>query len=339
MYTLGPFKMEQPFLLAPMAGITNSAYRRLMRRMGSSIVISELVSANGLVFGSRRTEELLSFHEDERPIGLQIFGEESEALVEACLYIEKLGANFVDLNLGCPVHKIVKKGAGCAMCRDPKKLGKILEAMVSAVKIPVSIKVRTGWNAESINILEVLHAAEEAGVMWMAIHGRTRAQAYTGEADWDLIGEVKAKAKIPIIGNGDVKTPERAVELFRKYSVDAVMIGRGALRNPFFFQQSAQLLTAGNYELPTATDYFELMQKQKGFLRLNPNPRSALLQSKKFLAWYSAGFPNSHEFRQRLFSLHDFEEVWATGIQFFEERIDDRTFEYLNQPFLMGGHG
>ncbi|PIR23911.1 MAG: tRNA dihydrouridine synthase DusB [Deltaproteobacteria bacterium CG11_big_fil_rev_8_21_14_0_20_45_16] len=339
MHNLGPFELETPFVLAPMAGITNSPFRQLMRRVGASVVVSELASANGLEYDSGRTRELLEFREGERPVGLQIFSERSELLVKAAQYIEKLGADFVDLNLGCPVSKIVKKGAGSVMCRNPVELGKVLSAMVRAVKFPVTIKIRSGWNAESVNALEVVRVAEDVGITWVAIHARTRAQGYSGEADWELIGNIKSKVKIPILGNGDINTPEKAVERLKTYAVDAVMIGRGALRNPFIFRQARELLRTGSYAIATADEYFALMDLQKKLLEMRSNARSALLQSKKFLIWYSAGFPHCKEFRQKTFSLTSFEEVWVYGREFFETHLEGRDFEFLKEDFLMGGHG
>ena len=199
--SLGPFQVDHPFLLAPMAGITNSPFRRLMRKMGSSIVISELISANGYHHGSEKTIQMFNFHDDERSVGIQIFSEYPENLCAAAQYVEKTGADFVDLNLGCPVPKVVKKGAGSAMCRDPIGLGKVLKKIKSSIRIPLTIKIRTGWDSESINAHEVVRVAAESGVSWVAVHGRTRAQGYQGEADWDYIGEVKAKSTIPIIIN------------------------------------------------------------------------------------------------------------------------------------------
>src|SRR6476469_8941538 len=202
-----------------------------MLSMQSSMVVSELVSANGIEYAGQRTLDLLRFHEEERVVGLQIFGEDTELLCKASQYVEKLGADFVDLNLGCPVPKVVKKGAGSAICRDPISLGRTLEAMVKGVKIPVTIKIRTGWDSQSRNALEVVKVAADAGVAWVAIHGRTRAQGYSGLADWDFIADVKAKSPLPIIGNGDILTAEHAVEKMKTYGVDAVLIGRAALRN------------------------------------------------------------------------------------------------------------
>jgi len=299
---LGPFQLEHPFILAPMSGITNSPFRRLMRSLGASMVISELVSANGLEYDSEKTQELLEFHEEERTVGLQIFGENTERLCKAARYVEKLGADFVDLNLGCPVPKVVKKGAGCSMCRDPIKLELVLRALVKTVKIPVTIKVRTGWDADSKNIHEIISAATDAGVAWVAIHGRTRAQRYSGVADWDLIGEAKVRSSIPIIGNGDLNTPEMAVQKYRTYGVDGVLIGRGALRNPFIFEQAAALWRNQEYCQPEPSRYLQLIDRQRNLLEETFAPRKAMLYGKKFLSWYSSGYSGSSAFRGAIFS-------------------------------------
>jgi len=337
---LGPFELEHPFILAPMAGITNSPYRRLMRRMKSSMVVSELVSADGIEYGGQRTQDLLRFHQEERVVGLQIFGEDTELLCKASKHVESLGADFVDLNLGCPVPKVTKKGAGSAMCRDPISLGKTLEAMVKAVKIPVTIKIRTGWDSTSRNALDVVKAATDAGVAWVAIHGRTRAQGYSGDADWDFIGDIKAKSSLPIIGNGDIGTPEVAVERYRNYGVDAVLIGRGALRNPFLFEQSFALLKGESFDAaPSAERYIDLMNQQRTMLNETFNPRHAMIHGRKFLAWYSAGFPGCHEFRRKVFTIAEPDELWNEAIQFFETSTKSRDLKFMSQPFLMGGHG
>lgn len=339
MVRLGPFQLEHPFVLAPMAGITNSPFRRLMRRMDSALVVSELVSANGMVYGNQKTFEMLKFHDEERIVGLQIFGESTENLCQAAKYIEKLGVDFVDLNLGCPVPKVVKKGAGAAMCRDSRQLFKVLKALVESVQIPVSIKIRTGWDQNNRNALDVIHAAEDAGIAWVAIHGRTRAQGYSGEADWDFVGNLKAKSNMPMVGNGDIQTAEQAVRKYLDYGLDAVMIGRGALRNPFIFKQSKNLLLKKIEWTPNFDSFFSFLKDQKELLRESQIERLALIQSRKFLAWYSAGYPGSHEFRRKLFTTDSYEAVWNEALSFFESGYTKRSFEFLNEPFLMGGHG
>ncbi len=339
MLQLGPFDIEHPFILAPMAGITHSPFRRLMRRHRSAVVISELVSATGIEYAGARTIDLLKFHEEERRVGLQIFGEDQEHLVKACQYVERLGADFVDLNMGCPVPKVVKKGAGSAMCRDPIGLSRILRAMVESVKIPVTIKIRTGWDAQTRNAAEIVRVAADAGVRWVAIHGRTRAQGYSGDADWDFIGDVKAKSPLPIIGNGDVSTAQDAVRRYRDYGVDAVMIGRGALRNPFLFEQSEALLLGREVRKPTIEDYLALMREQRELLEQTFPVRMAMVHARKFLAWYSAGFPGCHEYRRKLFAINDPEIIWSETFEFFERNARERSLDFLSQPFLMGGHG
>ncbi|MFZ9595546.1 MAG: tRNA dihydrouridine synthase DusB [Bdellovibrionia bacterium] len=336
---LGPFRLEHPFILAPMAGITNSPFRRLMRRLKSSLVVSELVSANGIQYAGARTLDLLRFHEEERVVGLQIFGEETEVLCQAAQHVERVGADFVDLNLGCPVPKVVKKGAGSAMCRNPVALGKTLEAMVRSVQIPVTIKIRTGWDSTSRNALEVVRVAADAGVRWVAIHGRTRAQGYSGEADWDFIGEVKAKSPIPILGNGDLSTAELALSRWKTYGVDAVLIGRAALRNPFIFEQAWALWQGKSITPPQAERYLELMRAQKQLLEEIYDPKGVMIHARKFLAWYSAGFPGCHEFRNQVFSTTEPERLWEIAAEFFEKSARQREMSFLSQPFLMGGHG
>lgn len=336
---LGPFEIDHPFLLAPMAGITNSPFRRLMRSMGSSIVISELVSANGIEHGSQATLRMLALHPDERIVGLQIFGEDEVRLANAARVVERYGADFVDLNLGCPVPKVVKKGGGAALCRDPQVLGHLLKAMVKAVKIPVTIKIRLGWDAESRNALEVVRVAADAGIAWVAIHGRTRAQGYSGQADWDAIGEIKLRSSIPIIGNGDVTTPETAIERYRQYGVDAVMIGRAALRNPFIFEQAQALWKGWPYTKSGAAEILSVLFTQRSFLEEHFDPKGAMLHSRKFLSWYASGYPGCHEFRKQVFSISNPEELWGAGRNFFEASLGQRDERFLAEPFLMGGHG
>jgi nifR3 family TIM-barrel protein len=336
---LGPFEIEHPFILAPMAGITNSPFRRLMKRMKSAIVVSELVSANGIEYSGGKTLDLLKYHEEERVVGLQIFGEDEENLNKACQYVERLGADFIDLNLGCPVPKVVKKGAGSAMCRNPAQLGKVLEGMVNSTRLPVTIKIRTGWDANSRNAIECVRVAAEAGVRWVAIHGRTRAQGYSGLADWDFIGDVKAKSPLPIIGNGDIVTAEQAVDRVKTYGVDAVMIGRGALRNPFIFEQAVALSRGEAPPVVTPERYLDLLDQQRAMLLESFNPRSAMIHARKFLGWYSSGFPGCHEFRKQVFAIPEPEQLWSEARRFFENATRSRDMHFLQQPFLMGGHG
>src|SRR5262245_15684821 len=231
----------QPFVLAPMAAITDRPFRSFMREMGCGVVVSELVSATGLKYSSEKTLKLMEFDEVQHPVGIQLFGEELDHLSEAAKKVEQLGADFVDLNFGCPVPKVVKKGAGAACLRDPARLAEILRTVKSAITIPLTIKIRTGWDEGSRNALEIANIAYNEGVHWVAIHGRTRAQAYTGFADWDFISEVKEKAKLPILGNGDIQSAAQANSRLQQSGCDGVLIGRGCLKNPWIFEESLRL--------------------------------------------------------------------------------------------------
>lgn len=336
---IGPLTLEHPFILAPMAGITNSPFRRLMRRLGSSVVVSELVSSNGIEYAGAKTLDLLRYHEEERPVGLQIFGDDDDSLCRAAQHVERQGADFVDLNLGCPVPKVVKRGAGSAMCRDPIRLGQTLSKMVRAVKIPVTIKIRTGWDQESRNALDVIQAAHDAGVLWVAIHGRTRAQGYSGQSDWDFIAEVKSKSPLPILGNGDLNTPELALRRWKESGCDAVLIGRGALRNPFIFEQARALWSGKSYRGPTPERYIEVIETLKGLLIETFGERGAMIHARKFLSWYATGFPGCHEFRKKVFSIAESDTLWREVIRFFADSAKHQDSRALDQPFLMGGHG
>lgn len=339
MFSLGPFKVKQPFLLAPMAGITNSPFRRLMKRHGSALVISELISANGIQYGNEKTKELLSFYEDERPLGIQLFGESRDSLVSAARHVESLGADFVDLNLGCPVPKVVKKGGGSAMCRNLPLLADVLSSMKRAISIPLTIKIRTGWDLQSINAHEVVQVAYDSGVSWVAIHGRTRSQQYTGHADWNLIAEVKAKSKLPIIGNGDILSAKQALETYRQYGVDAVMIGRAALRNPLIFRQLEALMERRDGDEVLGESFFDLLREQKILLEESASSHVALIQSKKFLSWYASGHSSCHDFRKEIFQMKSFEEVWDKGLKFFSLKANEGSLATWEEGFLMGGHG
>jgi tRNA-dihydrouridine synthase B len=344
---LGPFIIDSPFILAPMAAITNSPYRRLMRSLGSGLVISELVSANEMAKGGKRTLDLLNYSEDERIVGIQIYGENLANLCWAAKTIQDRGVDFIDLNLGCPVRKVVNRGAGSGMCRDLNHLSHVLASLVQSVSIPLTIKIRTGWDEKSKNVLDVVRVAADAGVAWVAIHGRTRAQGYEGLADWDLIGEVKAASSIPIIGNGDILSPEGACSSLNTYGVDAVMIGRGALKNPFIFRQALAMLKGDTYSAPILKDYLDLFRIQKDYLEESFDKRRVFLNFRKFVAWYGSVFPGGHEFRKRVFQIGNFDEMWTYSQDFFR-RSFDRPANQLNsllsknrpaESFLMGGHG
>ena len=238
-----PALASAPFGVAPMAGMTDSAFRRLVKRQGAcGLVVSEMVSSEALVRGIGRSLEYLEFTDEERPVSIQIFGGDPAHMAEAARVVESHGADIVDINMGCPVPKIAKHNAGCSLMREPDHAAEIVAAMARAVKIPVTVKMRAGWNEKSVNAPDLARMVESAGASAVAVHGRTAAQAYHGLADWDLIARVAQAVKIPVYGCGDLVEPAQIVERLRTTPVAGVLVGRGILRNPWLFAQAADLM-------------------------------------------------------------------------------------------------
>jgi tRNA-dihydrouridine synthase B len=328
---------QSPFILAPMAGITDAPFRLFMRELGSCVVISELISANGLKYNSEKTRKMMAFSAAERPIGIQLFGEDAQTIAEAAKYVEQIGADFVDLNFGCPVKKVVSKGAGSAVLRDLNQLREILRQVKAAINIPLTIKIRTGWDEQSRNALDAARVAYDEGVTWVTIHGRTRAAGYSGLADWDYIKQVKAQSPLPIIGNGDILTASHAIERLRETGCDAVMIGRGCLKNPFLLQQAQELWTG--YADQRQQDLSQVMAKLVSLLQKSYEERVAKIQLRKYSAWYSAGYDNASHFRQRLYQIEDWTELSVVVRDFFTSAQKTIRQETSHENFLMGGHG
>lgn len=329
---------KNPFIMAPMAGITDHAFRSFMKARGSSIVVTELVSASGIEHKSERTLKLMSFDETQRPIGIQLFGEEPEIVARAAQLVEEMGADFVDLNFGCPVPKVVKKGAGSAILKDLPALTKMLSTVKAAVKIPVTIKIRTGWDASSRNAIEVTNIAYNEGITWVAVHGRTRAQSYSGFADWDYIREIKAASKLPIIGNGDILTAQQAVNRLNESGCDGVMIGRGCLKNPYIFRD-ALALWQGQDQTNLKPDYALLFQELNGVFTTHCEEHIRQIQLKKFAAWFATGYAGAAQFRKNLFQSKDTNEILNNSYEFFSGINNSKQEDTSNDGFLMGGHG
>ncbi|MEK2689557.1 tRNA dihydrouridine synthase DusB [Bdellovibrio sp. GT3] len=327
-----------PFVLAPMAGITDHAFRTFMKKLDTSVVVTELVSASGIEYKSERTMKLMSFDESQRPIGIQLFGEDPEILGRAAAVAEAEGCDFVDLNFGCPVPKVVKKGAGSAMMKDPVQMQKVLAAVKGAVKVPVTIKIRTGWDSNTRNALEICNIAYNEGIEWVAIHGRTRAQSYTGFADWDFITDVKSKAKLPILGNGDILTPKQAVLRLEQSGCDGVMIGRGCLKNPFIFMDALSLWR-GEPLKTVQRDYVSLFNSLKTELVAHCDEHITGIQLRKFAAWFSTGYPGAAQFRKNLFQSKSNEEIMDLANEFFASVGNVEQEDQSKDEFLMGGHG
>ena len=321
-YTVGALRIAPALVLAPMAGLTDATFRRVVRRCGGvGLVVSEILSSEGLVRGSLRSEEYLRIGADEHPVALQLSGSDPAHMAEAAQRCADEGADIVDINMGCPAHKITKGSCGVALLRDTRQAAAVAGAVVRAVSIPVTVKMRLGWSEDEITFIEVAKALVEEGVAGLALHARTKAQGYSGRADWDCIAELKAAVPVPVVGNGDVTTPEAALDLWRQTGCDAVMVGRAAVKNPWIFNQIEDLRVKGAYGTPTVQDRVVLILEHfEDLLALGP-PGLALHRMKTFLGKYTLGMPGSAALRGSLERYKEPEAMiegfraWAGGVR------------------------
>jgi tRNA-dihydrouridine synthase B len=319
---IGSIDLAPPFALAPMAGMTDTAFRRLVKRRGGcGLVVTEMVSSEGLVRGIDRTLEYAEYTEEERPVSIQIFGGDPEKMAAAAQIVEGMGADIVDINMGCPVPKIARHSAGCSLMREPSHAAAIVGAMAKAVRIPVTVKMRAGWDATAINAPDLAKRVEDAGAAAVTVHGRTAAQSYTGFSDWDLIGLVAGCVSIPVFGSGDCVEPQQMIDHLRNSAVRGVLVGRGALRNPWIFEQAADLATGrapraispaerGQFLL----DYIDLLLKERateaaGFRHVAPGQapstdvpargreRWVINKLRALNSWYTKGLDNGSHLR------------------------------------------
>lgn len=307
---------EKPVFLAPMEDVTDPAFRLMCKRFGADMVYTEFVSADALIRSVSKTEQKLHISDEERPVAIQIYGRDTATMVEAARIVEQARPDILDLNFGCPVKRVAGKGAGAGMLRDIPRMLEITRAVVDAVKIPVTVKTRLGWDAEHKIIVTLAEQLQDCGISALTIHGRTRAQMYTGEADWTLIGEVKKNPRmhIPIIGNGDITTPQRARECFERYGVDAIMIGRASFGRPWIFKEVKHYLETGG-ELPPLTPQWcmdVLRQEVKDSVNLL-DERRGILHVRRHLAASPLfkGLPNFRDTRIAMLRAETEEELYA----------------------------
>ena len=320
MNAIGKVGIDNPSVLAPMAGVTDLAFRLLAKEMGCGLVVSEMVSAKGLLYENCRTKDLIRIDPRERPTAIQLFGSVPAELAEAARRVEASGADIIDFNMGCPTHKIVRNGEGSALLRFPDLAATILKEMVAAVDIPVTVKIRAGWDAGSINAVEIARRAEQAGVSAIAVHARSREQFYAGKADWNIIREVKQAVKVPVIGNGDVRTVQDAERLLQETGCDGVMVGRAACGNVWIFRQIATYLKEGRLTpSPSFAEKAATLLRHLDMLTELKGTHIAIREMRRHAVCYVKGLPKSAELRTH-----------------FNQAMERSDFEHILDEYMKG---
>lgn len=311
MVKIGDLELSGRTALAPMAGVSDFAFRHICFRLGAAYTVTEMVSAKALVYNDEKTKALLYIPEEDRPCGAQIFGHEPDVMGEAAaIALEISGADVIDINMGCPVGKIVKSGDGSALMKDPELAGRIVEAVCAAVRVPVTVKFRKGFDGGSVNAVEFGRICEKAGASALTVHGRTRAQMYAGKADWDIIRDVKNSVSIPVFANGDVFSADDAEHILRYTCCDGVMIGRGSFGDPWLFAQAnAAIAGEGIPPLPSLAERIDLAEEQIRLLASYAGERKACVEARHQLPWYLHGVAHAGYYKQQLVRLESLEQL------------------------------
>ena len=313
MWKIGNVEIKNQVVLAPMAGISNTSYRKIIKEMGAGLIYAEMVSDKAITHYNEKTLDLLKMSDEERPIAQQIFGSDVSSFVQAAKIIEeKMHPDIIDINMGCPVPKVALRAqAGSALLKDPDKIYEIVSAVVKAVSIPVTVKIRSGWDEKHINAVEVAKKCEEAGASAIAIHARTRSQGYSGQADWAIIKAVKEAVKIPVIGNGDVTSCYKAKEMLDYTGCDAVMIGRGVLGNPWLIKECVEYIESGKLpQTVTFIEKIEMIKRHYQLLIADKNEKLASLEIRSFIIWYLKGLPQSKEIKNKICQSQTSQEMF-----------------------------
>ena len=313
-WKIGNVEIANQVVLAPMAGISNSPFRRICKEMGCGLIYAEMVSDKAIMYGNKKTIDMLYMTDFERPISQQIFGTDVSSFVIAAKYIcSNMHPDIIDINMGCPVPKVALRAqAGSALLKSPSKIYDIVKAVVDAVDVPVTVKIRSGWDSNHINAVEVAKVIEKAGASAICVHPRTRSQGYRGEADWSIIKAVKDNVNIPVIGNGDIKTPEDAKRMLDETGCDAIMIGRGVLGNPWLIEQTVAYLNGDLVSQPNRLDRVDMCIKHLNYLSDVKDEKVARLEIRNHIGWYFKGLPGANEIKNKVYqcdSIHDIMQV------------------------------
>ncbi|MBY0758472.1 tRNA dihydrouridine synthase DusB [Sellimonas caecigallum] len=307
---IGNVELENRYILAPMAGVTDLPFRLLCKEQGAGLLCMEMVSAKAILYKNRNTKSLLEIHPKERPVSLQLFGSDPDIMSEIAKQIEELPFAILDINMGCPVPKIVKNGEGSALMRNPALVHEIVSKVAKAIEKPVTVKIRKGFDDDSVNAVEIARIIEDAGAAAVAVHGRTREQYYSGKADWDIIRQVKEAVSIPVIGNGDVSSGEDAERMVSETGCDGIMVGRAVQGNPWIFQELIHYEETGEkLARPSVTEVREMMLRHAKLQMECKGDYTAIREMRKHVAWYTAGFPNSARLRAEINQVESYEEL------------------------------